>query len=81
MEREGEMLFTTPEGKKIYSTERQMTEEERKRKLAEQQDRDHAYSLWLQGLGPHPDEKRKKDNVVEFPGKKTKTPDDQEIAA
>lgn len=61
---ESEHLYTDAEGNKIYSTERKMTPEEADLELERVQDRDHKYALWLEGKGPHPDQK---DNAVEFP--------------
>jgi len=67
-------VITTSEGKKVYSTEHLRTQEERDKLLKKQQERDFAYSQWLLGKGPHPDEMEKpkekpKDNVVNFPQK------------
>lgn len=66
---EGENLYTTKEGQKVYSTERQMTPEEREDDLRKQQDDAHAWSLFLLGKGPNPHEKKEenKDNVTNFP--------------
>ncbi|MEK7116719.1 MAG: hypothetical protein AAB837_00970 [Patescibacteria group bacterium] len=71
MENAGEKLYTTPKGEEIRSTERFTTPEEKSEILKKQQEYDHAYSLWLLGKGPNPNEQKgAASKVIEFPGKR-----------
>jgi len=66
---EGEQIFHTADGREeIHDTQSQMTQEEREKNLKKQQEFDHAYSLYLSGMGPDPREKPEaRNNVIEFP--------------